>query len=58
MLSVPVSSQRLRVGRRRSRISCDRRVFQNLPDRLLPPALRSDNPSDAARRIDGALVLT
>jgi hypothetical protein len=40
------------------RISCDRRVFQNLPDRPLPTALRSDNPSDATRRIDGAQVLT
>jgi NADP-dependent aldehyde dehydrogenase len=31
--------------------------FQNLPDRLLPTALRNDNPYHAPRRIDGALVL-
>jgi 2,5-dioxopentanoate dehydrogenase len=27
--------------------------YQNLPDRLLPPALRSDNPFGAPRRVDG-----
>jgi len=46
------------VGHRRSRISWGRHVVQNLPDRSLPTALLSDNPSDAACRIDGALVLT
>lgn len=29
--------------------------FQNLPDRLLPAALRADNPYRAPRRIDGAM---
>jgi NADP-dependent aldehyde dehydrogenase len=31
--------------------------FQGLPDRLLPKALRNDNPFSAPRRIDGALIL-
>ena len=31
--------------------------YQNLPDRLLPAALRQDNPYGVARRIDGALTL-
>jgi len=29
--------------------------YQNLPDRLLPAALRSDNPWNVARRIDGVV---
>lgn len=29
--------------------------YQNLPDSLLPPALRSDNPWRLARRVDGVL---
>ncbi|WP_447756657.1 aldehyde dehydrogenase (NADP(+)) [Sphingopyxis fribergensis] len=31
--------------------------YQNLPDRLLPTALRQDNPYGVARRIDGVLTL-
>ena len=31
--------------------------YQNLPDRLLPAALRQDNPYGVARRIDGVLTL-
>ena len=31
--------------------------YQNLPDRLLPPALRQANPYGAPRRIDGTLTL-
>jgi len=31
--------------------------YQNLPDRLLPPALRSENPLKLLRRVDGAVVL-
>lgn len=30
--------------------------YQNLPDRLLPAALRSDNPYGVARRIDGVVA--
>jgi len=30
--------------------------YQNLPDRLLPDALRQDNPYKVARRIDGAMT--
>jgi 2,5-dioxopentanoate dehydrogenase len=30
--------------------------YQNLPDRLLPAALRSDNPLQVRRRVDGVLV--
>ena len=30
--------------------------FQNLPDTLLPPALRSDNPCGIPRRLDGATI--
>src|SRR3546814_20715522 len=30
--------------------------YQNLPDRLLPAALRQDNPYGVARRIDGVLT--
>ena len=30
--------------------------YQNLPDRLLPPALRSDNPYGVARRVDGTMT--
>ncbi|WBO23230.1 aldehyde dehydrogenase (NADP(+)) [Sphingomonas abietis] len=30
--------------------------FQNLPDALLPAALRSDNPWQIARRVDGTVV--
>jgi NADP-dependent aldehyde dehydrogenase len=31
--------------------------YQNLPDGLLPPALRSDNPYGIARRVDGVAAL-
>lgn len=31
--------------------------YQNLPDRLLPPALRQENPYGAPRRIEGVLTL-
>ena len=31
--------------------------YQNLPDRLLPPALREANPFGVARRVDGTLKL-
>ncbi|NTS65406.1 aldehyde dehydrogenase (NADP(+)) [Sphingomonas sp. HHU CXW] len=30
--------------------------YQNLPDRVLPPALRSDNPYGVARRVDGTMT--
>ena len=30
--------------------------FQNLPDALLPAALRSNNPWHIARRVDGVVV--
>jgi NADP-dependent aldehyde dehydrogenase len=30
--------------------------FQDVPDALLPPALRDDNPLGIVRRIDGSLV--
>jgi alpha-ketoglutaric semialdehyde dehydrogenase len=29
--------------------------YQNLPDRLLPPALRERNPLRVARRVDGVM---
>jgi 2,5-dioxopentanoate dehydrogenase len=31
--------------------------YQNLPDKLLPPALRTENPLKLLRRVDGAVVL-
>ncbi|SEM99845.1 NADP-dependent aldehyde dehydrogenase [Sphingomonas gellani] len=31
--------------------------YQNLPDRLLPTALRNDNPCKVARRVDGTMQL-
>jgi 2,5-dioxopentanoate dehydrogenase len=31
--------------------------YQNLPDALLPPALRVENPLKVARRVDGAIIL-
>lgn len=31
--------------------------YQNLPERLLPPALRNENPLKLLRRVDGAVVL-
>jgi NADP-dependent aldehyde dehydrogenase len=30
--------------------------YQNLPDRVLPAALRADNPYGVARRIDGVMT--
>ena len=35
----------------------DMQRFQNLPDRLLPDALKDANPYAAPRRIDGTLTL-
>jgi alpha-ketoglutaric semialdehyde dehydrogenase len=29
--------------------------YQNLPDPLLPPVLRADNPLNVTRRIDGTM---
>jgi NADP-dependent aldehyde dehydrogenase len=30
--------------------------YQNLPDALLPPALRNGNPLQLVRRVDGVVV--